>query len=83
MYPAYQAVAGLEKEKAAEVSFTWVESEKMHLGLYQKAKQAVDQGRDADLGPLQVCDVCGYMLEGEAPERCPVCRATKDRFRTF
>lgn len=28
-----------------------------------------------------VCTVCGYVYEGEeAPEKCPVCGATKDKF---
>ena len=36
--------------------------------LYQKSKQAVDQGRDAVLAPIQICSVCGYTVEGDAPE---------------
>ncbi len=29
-----------------------------------------------------ICSVCGYTYEGEdAPEKCPVCRADKVRFR--
>ena len=27
-----------------------------------------------------VCSVCGYTAEGEAPEKCPVCGAGKDKF---
>jgi rubrerythrin len=84
MYPAYKAVAQAQGEKSAEVAFTWaLESEKMHLSLYQRAKQAVDQGKDAVFNSIQVCSVCGYTLEGEAPERCPVCKATKDQFKAF
>jgi rubrerythrin len=84
MYPAYKETAEFQGEKAAEVSFAWaLESEKMHLGLYQKAKQAADQGKDAVFGSIHVCSVCGYTLEGEAPERCPICKATKDQFKAF
>ena len=25
-----------------------------------------------------VCSICGYVAEGEAPEKCPVCGAGKD-----
>jgi len=57
--------------------------EKIHATLYQKAKQAVDKGKDIDLGTIQISDSCGYTLEGEAPERCPICRVTKDHFRIF
>ena len=27
-----------------------------------------------------VCSVCGYTVEGEAPETCPVCGAVKEVF---
>ena len=84
MYPAYQAVAKAQQEKGAEISFTWaLEVEKIHAGLYEKAKQTVDAGKDIDLGMVQICEVCGYTLEGDAPERCPICRSKKERFRAF
>jgi rubrerythrin len=84
MYPAYQAVAKAQREKGAEISFTWaLEAEKIHAGLFEKAKQAVDTGKDIELETVQICEVCGYTLEGDAPERCPICRAKKERFRVF
>ena len=27
-----------------------------------------------------VCSVCGYTVEGEVPEKCPICGAAKDKF---
>lgn len=84
MYPAYKAVAQLQGERAAETSFTWaLEAEKIHVGLYQKAKLAVDQGKDVDLGPIQICTSCGYTVEGDAPDECPICKASKDKFKAF
>ena len=84
MYPAYKATANFQGEKAAELTFTWAwEAEKTHLDLYKKAKVSVDEGKDMALGPIHVCEVCGYTVEGQAPERCPICNATKDRFKTF
>jgi len=84
MYPAYKAVAEFQGEKGAEISFTWaLEAEKIHAGLYQKAKQALDEEEDVDLGPIQICQLCGYTVEGDAPERCPICKALKERFNTF
>lgn len=84
MYPAYKKVAEFQGEKAAEISFTWaLEAEKIHASLYQKAKQAVDRGEDVELGPIQICQVCGYTVEGDAPERCPICKALKERFKSF
>jgi rubrerythrin len=84
MYPVYKAVAQFQGEKGAEVSFTWaLEAEKIHANLYQKAKQTVDQGKDVNFGPIQICSVCGYTVEGDAPDICPICKTPREKFRAF
>lgn len=84
MYPTYKAVAQFQGEKAAETTFAWaLEAEKIHASLYKKAKQAVDQGKDVALGSIQICSTCGFTVEGEAPDKCPICGAAKDKFRAF
>ncbi|MFX1565209.1 MAG: rubrerythrin family protein [Promethearchaeota archaeon] len=84
MYPAYRAVAQVQDEKGADTSFRWaMEAEKNHLGLYEKAKKAVDTGNDANIGDLQVCPVCGHTVEGDAPDKCPVCQTPGSKFKTF
>ena len=50
---------------------------------YHARNRLYHQPRDVDLGPVRVCEVCGYTLEGEAPERCQVCSAKKERFTAF
>jgi rubrerythrin len=27
--------------------------------------------------------VCGHTIDGEAPDKCPVCSTLKNRFKTF
>jgi len=84
MYPAYKVVAQFQGEKGAETSFSWaLEAEKIHAILYQEAKKAVDQGKDAVLGPVRICTICGYTVEGDMPEKCPICNSGKETFRTF
>jgi rubrerythrin len=84
MYPTYIEVAKFQEEKSAARSFEWSYStEVMHKQLFEKAKEAVDAGNDVDLGPVQVCEVCGYTLEGDAPDECPVCRAKRERFKAY
>ena len=84
MYPAYMKVAEFQEEKGAYRSFEWsYKTEKQHLQLFKKALDAVEEGKDVDLGPVQVCSVCGYTLEGEAPDVCPVCSAKKEQFEAF
>jgi rubrerythrin len=31
--------------------------------------------------PYHVCQICGYVFDGEVPEECPVCRAKKKYFK--
>jgi len=84
MYPAYMAVARAQGEKAAIQSIHYALSgEKFHAALYAEAKKAVDAGRDFELGPVQICRACGYTAEGDAPDKCPICGAARDKFKTF
>jgi rubrerythrin len=84
MYPVYIEVAKFQDEKGAVRSFQWsYDTEKMHKALFEKARAAAEKGGDVTLGPVQVCETCGYTLEGEAPDICPLCGVPKDRFRAF
>jgi rubrerythrin len=84
MYPAFIKDAQEEQEPAAERMSIWAKAaEEVHAGLYKKAKGAVDGGLDVDLESIHVCQVCGFTMEGEAPDICPVCGTPKDRFTQF
>lgn len=55
--------------------------------LDQSAQVAQRQGELAQAlagegaGPYLVCSICGWMATHEAPERCPVCGAVREKFR--
>ena len=84
MYPVYRAVAELQGEKGAVRSTTWaLEAEKVHSELYSQAKASVTEGKDADIGEIYICEVCGWTGTGEKPDKCPLCGAKGDRIRTF
>ncbi len=84
MYPSYMKVAEFQEEQNAHRSFLWsYETEKMHKALFEKAKAAVDSGMDVQLNDVHVCEVCGFTLEGDAPDECPVCKAKKEKFTAF
>ena len=84
MYPAYLAVARDQGERTAE---TWLnaalQAEKVHRAIYQAAKKVVESGRDIAFTPVHVCPICGFTMEGEAPEKCPVCGTPRDKFVAF
>lgn len=84
MYPAYDAVAQVQAENGAKRSIHYaLEAEKVHADMYAKAKEAAQAGKDLDLKAVYICPVCGYTVEGEAPEYCPVCGAPRDKFKSF
>ena len=84
MYPVYVATAQSQGEKAPETYFNYaLAAEKVHAGMYRAASEAVAAGRDIAFKPLHVCSVCGFTMEGEAPDKCPVCGTPKDKFVPF
>lgn len=84
MYPTFISEAQEEQEKGAETVTKWaLEAEKVHAGLYKKAKEAVDNGEDMEFQPIHVCQVCGFTVEGEAPDKCPLCGSPKEKFSRF
>jgi rubrerythrin len=84
MYPAYMAAAKEQQEKVATVSMERaLAAEKVHAELYTRAKGCVQTKNDLDLTAIFVCEVCGWTVEGAAPDKCPLCGAPKERFLKF
>ncbi len=84
MYPAYKTVAELQDEKNAIRSMHYAfEAEKIHAVLYGEAKDAVDTGKDMEIGEVNICPVCGHTVVGEAPDRCPICGVQGNQFKRF
>jgi len=81
MYPEMIKEAEKEKNNIALISFNRAKAaEEVHAGLYQTALDSVKSGKDLDHQDIYVCPVCGHTVEGSAPDKCPVCGATKDMF---
>jgi rubrerythrin len=84
MYPEFMQAAELDSEKRALGSMhDALEAEKIHASLYSQASETVGGGGDIATLAIFVCPVCGFTMEGEAPERCPVCGAPSSKFITF
>ena len=81
MYPGYIEQAGEENAKAALNSFkNAMAVEQVHYSLYLEASKAVESGSDMNVGKIFVCSVCGNTVLDEAPDKCPVCGAPKEKF---
>ncbi len=81
MYPEFITQAKAEGNKRAEVTFDYANKvEEIHHGLYQNALKALESGQQLADKPYYVCPVCGYTIEDEAPENCPICGAPGSKF---
>lgn len=79
MYPQMIADAQSEGNKRAEMSFTYANSvEKIHAILYEKALENLGDNEEVD---YYVCQVCGDTVEGEPPDKCPICGSLKKMFK--
>ena len=84
MYPAFNAVAKLQNEKGAMLSIHYaLEAEKIHEAMYGEAKNMAASGSDIQSAPVFVCPVCGHIVIGEAPDKCPICATPKEKYRQF
>lgn len=81
MYPEYLKVAEQEGNKQAAWSFDVANKvEKIHGGLYSKAIEAIRDKKDLPLVDYYVCGVCGNTVEGDPPEKCPICGSPRSKF---
>jgi len=84
MYPAFEAVASLQEEKGALRSiFYALEAEKIHEVMYKNAGEIVKNGSDLPSQKIFVCSVCGHTGFGDAPDRCPICKAVREKYKDF
>ena len=84
MYPAFEAVAKLQQEKGALRSiFFAIEAEKIHEVMYGDAQETVKAGSDIKPQKIFICSICGHTVFGEAPDRCPICKAVKAKYKEF
>ena len=82
MYPRFGRDASAEGSKAAALNFEQTgKVEKVHEELFKTSLRAVQEGRRLEDEPYYVCQTCGNTVEGEPPERCPICGASKSVFK--
>ena len=82
MYPGFIEQAKAENSKAAVRSFDLANRvEQIHHKLFQEALKSLEPGKSFKDAPYFVCQVCGNTVEGEAPEKCPICGALRNRFK--
>ena len=77
-------VLPISQVEGARRTFDWaLQTQKVHAGMCREAKQAMDEGIDLKIGDIHVCLLCGYTIEGDLPDNCPICNAKRERFESL
>jgi len=82
MYPDFMKQADAEGNKKANDTFDLANRvEQIHHRLYQTALTMLEKGQDMAEKPIYVCQYCGNTVEGEPPDRCPICGMPQKMFK--
>jgi rubrerythrin len=82
MYPDFIKQANAEGNKKANDTFDLANKvEQIHHSLYQAALTMLEKGQDMAEKPIYVCQYCGNTVEGEPPDKCPICGMPKKMFK--
>ncbi len=77
-YPQFIREAEEEGERRAALAMSHArDAEEAHAALYKGAIGCLLRQEPCT---YYVCDVCGYVHQGEPPTECPVCGAKRERF---
>ena len=80
MYPPMLQQAEADAHRARVMFGHAVKAEAVHATLYQRALDAARKGEDLDVSEIYLCPICGDIEFGSAPDRCPICNASGDKF---
>ena len=82
MYPDFiQRAEGEGNNKAGHSFDIANQVEEIHHRMYQEALAKLEKGEVMKDEPYHVCSYCGNTVEGEAPDKCPICGAPKSMFK--
>ena len=80
-YPDFIKDAEQDGEETAALVFSQArDAETFHAKLYERAIYHVIKD---EIKAYHVCQVCGYVTEKRIPEKCPICGAPKEKFKTI
>jgi rubrerythrin len=82
MYPDFIKQADAEGDKKANETFYLANKvEQIHHSLYQAVLNMLEKGQAIPEKPIYVCQYCGNTVEGEPPDKCPICGMPKKMFK--
>jgi len=82
MYPDFMKQAKEEGNNEANNTFYLANKvEQIHHTLYQNALSMLEKGQNLPEKPVYVFQYCGNTVEGEPPDKCPICGRPKSMFK--
>lgn len=82
MYPGFIKQAEADGNDKARESFDLANQvEEIHHGLFSTFLEKIERNEAVEEKPIYVCQYCGNTVEGEPPEKCPVCGVPQRIFR--
>ena len=82
IYPDFMKQANAEGNTEANNTFYLANKvEQIHHSLYQTALSMVEKGQKMPEKTIYVCQYCGNTVEGEPPDKCPICGRPKNMFK--
>jgi rubrerythrin len=74
MYPPFIEKAKEERNERAVKTFDYANKvEKIHYTYYEEALATLKEGKQFEERTYYICQVCGNMVTGSAPDKCPIC----------
>lgn len=81
IYPEFIKDAVAEGETAVAQIFEFArDAETYHARLYERAMMDVIKDK---VNAYHVCQMCGYVTHKKIPNKCPICGAPKEKFKTI
>jgi len=84
MYPGFITQAETDTADKARKSFHLANQvEEIHHTMFSEYLAKLEKGETIMEGPIHVCQYCGNTIEGEAPDKCPICGVPKNMFKSI
>lgn len=81
MYPPMVEQAQKEGHKGKVMLNYALQAEKIHASLFQKALEALQQGKDLSGVEIYLCPICGDIEFVKPSAKCQICGAAPERFQ--
>lgn len=70
----YKAMMEAAEGPARGLLDQFLRTSRNHLGIF-------GQAQEKEVPAYHVCQICGFIARGKAPDRCPVCQALPEKFQ--